>query len=279
MKYCINYYGQENDLLDKADEINIELNHIKNLERDLMDFCELHKNQRINICISNYELAIDKKWIPYVFDFQKKYIEYNLFIRLPNIDEQYYPALKEKYPNMKFYFNTYAKDWDILQGLITEKVSDIYIVEEFGFSLKEIAAVAHENNIRIRVFPNVAQSSWKTTPALKKFWIRPEDISYYENIIDVCEFYGKYEQQKVFYDVYKIDKKWSGNLNNLIIDLNEDINSMCLLPRFGEKRVYCEHRCLKNTHCEMCDVIFDLSKNLDKNKIRFKIDEEEKGGE
>jgi hypothetical protein len=190
--------------------------------------------------------------------------------------------LKEKYKDMKFYLNIYAKDWDVIQGLIAEKVTDIYIVEELGFDIADVAQLIHEKNIKIRAFPNVAQSSWKSTPGIKKFWIRPEDVSYYENIIDTFEFFGKYNQQTIFYNIYAKDKEWAGNLNNLIINLDEDINSMCLLPRFGEKRVSCKHRCQHGVNCQMCNILLELSKNLEESNLRIKIDknkDNEEGGE
>ena len=110
MKYCFNYYGKDIELLNSIDEINVELSHIKNLERDLKEFCDLHKNQRINLIIDDYEIALNKKQIPYVFDFQQQNKEYNLYIRLPGIDKEYYPMLKDKYKDMKFFLNIYAKD-------------------------------------------------------------------------------------------------------------------------------------------------------------------------
>ena len=177
---------------------------------------------------------------------------------------------------MKFYLDIYAKDYDTLQGLIAEGVTDIYIVEEFCFDIKCAATVAHNNKVRIRVFPNVAQSSWESTPAIKKFWIRPEDTEYYENLVDTFEFVGTPSQQNTLYDIYAKDMRWDGNLKNLIEGIDEDINSMCLLPRFGEKRVSCKHRCLQGVDCQMCDIIFDLSKNLEENKIRIKIDRNKK---
>ena len=276
MNYCINYYGKEIELFNTIDEINIDSTHTKNLKRDLEEFCTVHKNQRINLIIDDYQQALDKEWIPFIFDFQQEHKEFKIYIRFPYMDEEYYPALKEKYKEMKFYLNIYVKDWDTLQGLIKEGVSDIFIVEEMGFDLKRAAAVAQDNHVHIRVFPNVAQSSWKSTPAAKKFWIRPEDLHYYEEYIDTCEFYGTNEQQQIFYNIYVNDKKWVGDLNDLIIDLNEEVYSMCLLPRFGEKRVYCNHRCLKGEHCQMCNIIFELSKNLKENNLGFKIEKEKK---
>lgn len=60
MQYCIIFYGEHIDLLKTINEINIELSHIKHLERDLKDFCELY-TQRINLIIDDYEKAIDEK--------------------------------------------------------------------------------------------------------------------------------------------------------------------------------------------------------------------------
>lgn len=52
MKYCIDFYGKQTDLLNLVDEINIDLLKIKDLG-DLEEFCEQHKNQRINLCIND----------------------------------------------------------------------------------------------------------------------------------------------------------------------------------------------------------------------------------
>lgn len=38
-----------------------------------------------------------------------------------------------------------------------------------GFELDKISKIAHNNNIKIRVFPNVAQSSWNDTQDIYKF--------------------------------------------------------------------------------------------------------------
>lgn len=82
MKYCIDFYGEQIDLLNQADEINIDISKIKELN-DLEKFCELHKNQRINLCINDYEDAINNKYLDYIFDFQQEHQEYSIYIRLP----------------------------------------------------------------------------------------------------------------------------------------------------------------------------------------------------
>lgn len=53
MKFCVNF-SKESKILDKVDEINIQYNRIESSEA-LSQFCEEHKNQRINLCIDNLE--------------------------------------------------------------------------------------------------------------------------------------------------------------------------------------------------------------------------------
>ena len=144
-----------------------------------------------------------------------------------------------------------------------------------GFELDKITPLLHKNNIKVRVFPNVAQAAATTTSGILKFWIRPEDIETYEPYIDVCEFYGEYEKQKIYYDIYAKDKKWIGNLKEIIIGLNEDIMNTTLLPRFAKKRIKCDRECMKNDKCHMCQRILELSETLDKNNLRITIDKEE----
>lgn len=171
MKYCIDFYGDRTlDLLDIADEINIELSKIKDLI-DLPEFCELHKNQRINLCIKDYEDAINNRLLYFAFNFQQEQKnKYNIVIRLPYYDQEgIFQELIEKYPDSRFYFQTGCVDWDSLLIYLDLKVTDIYIVENMGFELDKIAPIVHEQGIQIRVFPNIAQSSWIKTSGLRKF--------------------------------------------------------------------------------------------------------------
>ena len=278
MKYCIDFYGDTTiNLLNIADEINIELSKIKDLI-DLAEFCELHKNQGINLYLTDYE----EKLFNFAFDFQKEQEDkYNIKIKLPYYDEDKYQKIIEKYPESKFFYATGVFDWDTLYNFLIAGVSDIYIVDGLGFELDKISAIMHEKNIQIRVYPNIAQPVWGKVNSLQKFWIRPEDTEYYEDYIDIYEFaYDRYDQQKVYYDIYFNDKKWYGDLSEIIIGLTEHIDSTCLLPRFVEKRVGCNRQCLKYSKCQMCDVILQLANTLEKKELIIEMEKEkEKDGE
>ena len=284
MKFSFDFYGDRTvDLLNTADEINILLEKIKDLN-DLAEFCELHKNQRINLVIGNqYENTEEEsnRLFHFAFDFQqeKKGI-YNIVVKLPYFNRELVDAEIEKYPDAKFYFSFMCADWDTFLVMKKYKVTDIYIGEGLGFELDKISPAAHEVGMQIRAFPNIAQSSWSDTPDLQKFWIRPEDTILYEDYIDIYEFaYDNYEQQKVYYDIYFNDKKWFGDLKEIIFGLKDFLDSTCLLPRFAEKRIRCGRTCMKGGSCQMCKVIVELAKTLGEKDLMVEIPKENKEGE
>lgn len=284
MKFSFDFYGDRTvDLLNTADEINILLEKIKDLN-DLAEFCELHKNQRINLVIGNQYENIEEesnRLFHFAFDFQqeKKGI-YNIVIRLPYFNRELVDAEIEKYPDAKFYFSFMCADWDTFLVMKKYKVTDIYIGEGLGFELDKVSPAAHEAGMQVRAFPNIAQASWSDTLDLQKFWIRPEDTILYEEYIDIYEFaYDNYEQQKVYYDIYFNDKKWFGDLKEIIFGLKDSLDSTCLLPRFAEKRIRCGRSCMKGGSCQMCKVIVELAKTLGEKDLIIEILKENKEGE
>lgn len=74
-----------------------------------------------------------------------------------------------------------------MQGLLKYHPTDMYICEELGFSLLKISKILHDNNVKVRVFPNICQSSFPETESIKTFFIRPEDIIFYAPFVDVFE--------------------------------------------------------------------------------------------
>lgn len=278
MKFCFNWYGDNNDeCLKVADEINIDLSKVKDLN-DIKEFCEIHKNQRINLCINDFEAGVNDKLFETALSIQQELDIYNIIVRFPHYNKLIKDLL-DKYNNPKFFFNTHINMWDMLYGYVNLGVTDIYIVEGLGFELEEIKKFLdkYENKPQIRVFPNVAQSSFDNIDGLRKFWIRPEDTKYYEDYIDIYEFFGENSKQKIYYDIYFKDKQWFGSLKEIIQGLDTDIDSKTIVPRFGVNRINCRQRCLKGRSCNMCKTIEILAQHF--KEVGLNIIEDTEGKE
>ena len=255
MKYCFNYNRETEhmDCINKADEWTIVYN---SKDTTLLAFLDLHKDKRINLYVKGEEALSTP--IKLFEELSRKYE--NLYIKL---DMQYHYKKDKKY-NFKFYFDEMVNNWDTLIGLLDYGVSDIYIVESLGFELDKVAAIAHSYNTQVRVYPNVAQSKFDATPALKKFFIRPEDVSVYEKYIDVLEFFDADKQLDTYYQIYAVDKEWLGKLNEIIKDFDSEIDNKYIIPRFAYKRISCGKKCLKGNNCTRCNDIEQLASTLEK---------------
>lgn len=272
MKYCINY-SNKSHIIDKVDEILIRYDKNKILEL-FTQFIPAHLNQRVIVQLieeNNIDTIVNNlKKIISIYN-ENKDIKFD--IQLPFYNQKFMEELKDT--NLKYFFKAAANSWDKFTGLISQNVSDIYITDELAFELDKVAEIAHKNNIKVRVYPNVAQSRWDKLSDILKFFIRPEDIEMYEPYVDVCEFYGdKAQQIDTYYKIYQEDKKWFGDLQEIIIGLDSKIDSRYIIPRFAEKRIKCGKDCLKGGKCEMCKRILDLSEQLENAHLIVQIDKE-----
>ena len=235
MKYCINY-SNKSHIIDKVDEILIRYDKNKILEL-FTQFIPAHLNQRVIVQLieeNNIDTIVNNlKKIISIYN-ENKDIKFD--IQLPFYNQKFMEELKDT--NLKYFFKAAANSWDKFTGLISQNVSDIYITDELAFELDKVAEIAHKNNIKVRIYPNVAQSRWDKLSDILKFFIRPEDIEMYESYVDVCEFYGdKAQQIDTYYKIYQEDKKWFGDLQEIIIGLDSKIDSRYIIPRFAEKRI------------------------------------------
>lgn len=270
MKYCLNYI-KNTKYLNDFDEITIKF---RPSDTSLVDFMLKHQHQRINIYIADNQDFLDNNRIKLFDAIKDEHPELNFVFKLQEYQEELtqkvYQVIVNDERDFQFFFRTQARDFDTFWGLVNLKPTSIYIVEALGFNIKQCAEAAHEFGIDIRVYPNVAQSAWQTTPGIMKFFIRPEDVKVYEPYVDVMEFYGDDKKVATYYRIYAKDGEWFGNLNELIISLDEDIDSRCLLPQFAERRLGCGKRCLKGHRCQICAATQHLAKTLTKNNVTIR---------
>lgn len=171
--------------------------------------------------------------------------------------------LKEN--NISFMFKQFATTTEEIYIQAGMGASDIYIVQELGFYLKRLKRIKENFNIKFRVFPNITQvaaGGKDLIPAMKRFWIRPEDVELYEDYIDVLEIWGT-KRLSTIYEIYK-QGQWLGNLNDIILDFDETIiPNTGLNPHFAEMRIDCHKKCLFN-QCNLCLQMADLATNFNK---------------
>lgn len=258
MKYCFNY-TKRSEILHLLDEVNVKFDPE---DTDvLFEYMVEHKHQRVNAKVSNMNHIFDYHLLEKFENFKDEHKEIDFAIILPKYDLNIAQLCEQK--ELKFFFDTVVRDWETFNLFLSCGVSDIYLVEQMMFEIKEASAAAHKKGVKIRTFPNIAQRKYEETQAIKCFFIRPEDIDLYEGLVDVMDLYTVEEiNQDVIYEAYAEDKMWWGPLKEIIIGLDDNIDGKYIIPRFGERRLDCGRKCFKGKNCEICDTINQLSHNL-----------------
>lgn len=254
--FCLNYYPSQNYLKD-ADEFKIKY---RPADRTLEDFLQEYQDKSIVIDVTDNFDELDAKLFKGLSD---KYHNIKLIIDYHN---QEHLTLIQEYEIPYFFINA-VSTIDELTGLMKYHPTDMYICEELGFSLDKISKVLHDNNIKVRVYPNICQSSFTDTPSILTFFIRPEDIAIYSTYVDVFELISDQERQEVIYKIYK-QGKWFGKINEIIPSFKDELDSKYTLPHFGVIRSMCGKRCLyKPGSCNICQRMIETADELKKNKI------------
>lgn len=259
MRYCLNYNKTlKKEIFSKINELIITY---QENDMELLGFCQKYKDKRIIVDVQDFDIFKQSNGINKIKGIKEAIPELNITLRIPCLKENF-DLCKEN--NISFFCNRFANNWEVFRGLINEGVSDIYITEELCFSIKQCAEIAHSKNIYIRVFPDIAQSSWFYEKSITKFFIRPDDLIQYEPYVDILEFIGHSENQSAICEIYQ-SQKWAGPLKEIITDFNLDIDNRTIVPRFAQNRLSCQKRCLKGSSCNICETILKLSETL-KNK-------------
>ena len=92
----------------------------------------------------------------------------------------------------------------------------------------------------------------------------------------MIEFYNVDKKIDIYYNIYNEKKKWFGQLNEIILDFNSDIDNKYIIPRFAEMRTRCGKNCLKGGSCRRCENIEQLSHTLEESKLIVHMDKDKK---
>ncbi len=256
--FCLNYYPNQN--YQEVDELKIKY---RRADRTLESFLEKYSNKSIVIDVSESFQEIDEVLFMSLYE---KYKNFKLIINFQN--KEYLKRVKKC--NLPFFFSDFVTTIDQVNGLIKYQPTDMYICQELCFSIDKVSDLLHEKNIKVRVFPNICQSSFSQTPSIKTFFIRPEDIQIYSKFIDIFEIISDEKRQKVLFKIYQREK-WLGKIKELIPSFSGELDNKYILSAFGSIRSKCGKRCMyKPKSCSICDRFIQLADTLKQNKIVIK---------
>lgn len=252
MRYAI-FYNKSFRYFSEVDEIIFEYSGVGDIVKFVTE--KFKENQRAIINVTKIENI--ENIIPYLNKLSKEHsnfiIQINMFTQ-----KKYIELLKDN--NINYMFANFATNLDTFFSMVNLEAKDIYIVEELAFNLKNLQDVRKKYNINFRLIPDVAQSAKGTSytiPSITKFFIRPEDIEEYEKYIDVIEIYRQDDRQSVIYEIYK-KQQWLGQLEDIILDLDVELNNTNIAPHFGRERINCGKRCMFEK-CNLCLEIQNLA--------------------
>ncbi len=167
-------------------------------------------------------------------------------------------------------YNAYLRfpvtDWETVYCLIAAQVSDIYIDGPLGFSHDMFVKLKKDNDIKIRVSPtvspNVALTDINTSNA-NSFFIRPEDLDKYSDVIDIIDFKIKdQEKEDTLFSIYKRGT-FNFNLKELIEQLNISAPNLFITKDFAKMRLNCRQRCkTPDGNCHLCDTQLTLTNTI-----------------
>lgn len=268
MNYCGQYSNNIN--MTAFQEISIIY---ERQDAELIHFLQEHSQQRVILIIKDIDdFRQAEEWIK-LNAIHDKFPEWNLAVCFNEVGSfrEVSETLQLCMNNLKIPFFTgyLATNFDQLNYLCSLGVSDIYIGEDICFDLQRVKLICNKHNVKVRTFPNVGQCSVKAGPALKKFFIRPEDVEEYSDVIDVLEFWGPLNRQETLLKIYN-KGVWYGDLKDLLLDFNLSFDSRRIIPGFARIRKSCGRKCMKGEFCTICDKIYNISEKLADNNIIIK---------
>lgn len=229
--------------------------------KQLVQFLEEHSAQKIVVKITDVNDYIERRQWEGLNLIAESHPDLKFSVcfyeQVPFRENKVFNEFKEL--KMPFFLGMMITNFDQLHYVCDFGVSEVYLAEDICFDLKRAKRLCQKHQVTVRTFPNVAQCSVQQRPAPLKFFIRPEDVDAYSDVIDTLEFWGEDERQFIQATIYK-KRKWPGDMRIIIQGFDESIDSNCILPGFAEARKACDRKCIKGDHCSICTHLLNVAK-------------------
>lgn len=267
---CIYYCEPGMRNIDKAQQVKIDF---RPQDDTLEEFIRRNQEKTIYIQaeapLDNYQIFQNlKKYGNWVLQFPVKYI-FKTENGVDKIDEVKFNAIKDCCD--KYMFTDLVGQWEVLQFVLSLKPCEVYVTNILCFSINKLIKVCSDAEVGIRLYANWAQAAWDGIPAIKKFFIRPEDVDLYDEYNISIEFKGDGKIQDIVYDVYERGY-WYGDLSEIILGLTDVLDDRRVPRDFGVLRLNCGKRCVQGDSCNVCHALQKFAQTLEKTDTMIKRD-------
>lgn len=244
MLYSLNYHTQYKQ---QADELRVPWNQIGQIQ----EFIEQGKRCVVNdVNTDNIDQAITE-----LSKLREKYSE-NYTVACGDLST----LQTLLYDGYNAFLRFPISDWESYQSLVSAGVSDIYIDGPLAFSGSRLAL--SKQDVKLRTSPQISPNAslLPLVVTANTFFIRPEDMKFYEGIFDIVDFKEKnQEKEDTLFKIYKRGS-WAGDLKDLIETVQESVPNAFIKPEFGESRVNCDQICKVPKHsCHLCSTQLQLT--------------------
>ena len=164
---------------------------------------------------------------------------------------------------LQFYHQAPLHTFQELRDLQAAGVSEVILGAPLFFQLDSVQK--NFPTLQIRAIANIAlpEGSMAYHNGVCGTWIRPEDIELYNCYISTIEFRGVTQsQEQALFRIYAQQKKWAGQLNDLILDMDHPATNRLIPSSLAEVRINCKQRCMENNNCHLCQRTLDMANPL-----------------
>ena len=250
LKYSLSS-RQTAEYLEQADEIRFEYRDRKAIP----DFIAKYPTARINLVLS-YDSSSETE-----IDWNEIYVNAKLahdrFI-VGIVNGTQLAAAREK--GVHFYHRAPLYTFQELRDLYFAGANEVILGAPLFFQLDKISR--YYPAFSIRAVANVAlpEGSMSPNDGVCGTWIRPEDVPLYEQYVDTIEFFGEQTVEQALFRIYALQHRWSGELKQIVKDLDHDATNRMIPPTLAEARISCGQKCMMNNVCHLCHRTLDLAK-------------------
>lgn len=227
---------------EEADEIKCPYNQLGLL----WEFMKDHKDKRYNILVPNAAYYDVEKIIEQVDIIKSAGCDYTIgcgsLVPLETMLEKDYAA----------YWIAPVSDWETFNTLIDFGVSDIVVDGPLCFDIPTLQKGAGDRVI-LRTSPTHSANTAIIKPSANSFYIRPEDLAFYDQAIKILDFNTiSQAMEDALFEIYKRRGSFNEYLDTLVPGLPHVLNS-AITKEFAKTRMECRQRCkVPGYHCHYC---------------------------